>query len=159
MKKEEKIMKDDLTEREKRMSEMLIGTTVALGCSLIDKAGEEEASKVFSQLMEQRVEGLKTKGMLGKGFQVLADMVSMTAPVFQQEITFDTENMTCRITKCGLWEAGKRMGYGETPLCIRCKANSDTVLNHVLPGYKKTILKSLWKGDDECTMIYRKEKG
>ena len=66
--------------------------------------------------------------------------------------------MICKVKKCGFWEAGKRMGYAETPLCIRCKANSDTVLNFVLPGYEKTIVKSLWRGDDECYMIYKKQE-
>jgi hypothetical protein len=151
-------MKEALTEREERMAELLRETTVALGCALIDKVGEEEAAKVFSQLMEQRVEKMKSKGLLGKGFKALADMVLTTAPVFKQELTFDVENMIARTKGCGFWEAGKKMGYEKTPLCIRCKANSDTVLKYVLPGYKKKIEKSLWWGDDECYMTYHKEE-
>ncbi len=151
-------MKDDHTEREAIIAEMLRDTTVALGCSLIEKVGEEETAKVFAHLMEQRIQKLEKAGLLGKGFQVLADMISKTAVFNQQDVTFDVENMICRIKSCGLWEAGKRLGYANTPLCIRCKANSDTVLNRVLPGYKKTILKSLWRGDDECYMIYKKEE-
>ena len=79
-------MKDEFTEREKIMAGMLLGTTVALGCALIEKAGEKQAAGVFTELMEQRVEGLEANGMLGKGFRVLADMVSKTAPIFQQQI-------------------------------------------------------------------------
>ena len=151
-------MKNDLTEREAIIAEMLRDTTVALGCSLIEKVGEEETAKVFSHLMEQRLQKLEKAGLLGKGFQVLADMVSKTAVFNQQDVTFDVENMIAVTKSCGLWEAGKKLGYANTPLCIRCKANSDTVLSHVLPGYKKKILKSLWWGDDECYMIYNKEE-
>lgn len=151
-------MKDDLTQREAIIAEMLRETTVALGCALIEKASEEETAEVFAHLMEKKLERVEKEGLVGKGFQVLADMVSKTAAFNQQDVTFDIENMICRVKSCGLWEAGKKLGYANTPLCIRCKANSDTVLNRVLPGYKKTILKSLWRGDDECYMIYRKEE-
>jgi len=72
---------------------MLRETTVALGCSLIEKAGEEETAKVFSHLMEQRLQEMEKAGLLGKGFQVLADMVSKTAVFNQQDFTFDVENM------------------------------------------------------------------
>jgi hypothetical protein len=149
-------MAGELTDREKQMAGMLRTTTVALGCALIENAGEKDAMKVFSRMMEQRVKALKDEGKLGQGFQVLANMVSMTAPIFGQEADFDVENMICRIKKCGLWETGKQMGYESTPLCIRCKANSDTVLNYVLPGYEKTMHKTLWWGDDECYMTYSK---
>jgi hypothetical protein len=152
-------MAGELNEREQALAAMLRATTVALGCALIEKAGEEEAFRVFSKMMDQRIKALKDQGKLGKGFQVLANMVSMTAPYFGQEVSFDVENMVCRIKKCGLWEAGKQMGYAKRPLCIRCKANSDTALNYLLPGYKKTIQKALWRGDDECYMTYHKEEG
>jgi hypothetical protein len=151
-------MKKELTEREERMAELLRETTVALGCSLIEKVGEEEAARVFSNLMEQRVERLRSKRMLGKGFKALADMVLTTAPFFKQDVTFDVENMIARTKGCGFWEAGKKLGYEKTPLCIRCKANSDTVLKYVLPGYRKKIEKALWWGDDECYMTYYKEQ-
>ena len=147
-----------MIEREERMAELLRETTVALGCSLIEKVGEEEAARFFSKLREQRVERLRSKGMLGKGFKTLADMVLKTAPFFKQDVTFDVENMIARTKGCGFWEAGKKLGYEETPLCIRCKANSDTVLKYVLPGYKKKIEKALWWGDDECYMTYYKEE-
>ncbi len=146
-----------LSENEERLAAMLRATTVALGCALIDKAGEEEAATVFHKLMEKRVQAAQESGSLGKGLAALATMVLATAPYFGQEITFDLEGMTCRVTRCGLWEAGKEMGYKDTPLCIRCKANSDTVLKYVLPGYKKRIHKRLWTGDEECYMTYYRE--
>ena len=145
-------------QREEIMAEMLRDTTVALGCALIEKVGEDEAAKVFEKMMEWRLARLRKQGALGKGFQVLAGMVSKTAPIFAQDITFDVEKMICCVKKCGLWESGKKLGYEKVPLCIRCKANSDTVLGYVLPGYKKTIVKSLWWGDDECYMVYNKEE-
>jgi len=151
-------MSDGMTSRESVMAQMLRDTTVALGCELIKQAGEEAAVAVFAGMMKGRVQALQEAGALGTGFQVLADMVSKTASIFGQEVTFDVENMICRVTKCGLCESGRRMGYETTPLCIRCKANSDTVLEYVLPGYAKTIEKSLWWGDDECYMVYKKEK-
>lgn len=151
-------MEKKLTERELMLAVMLRETTVALGCELIKKVGGNEASQIFGKLMKRRVDKMKEDGVLGEGFQVLADMVSKTAPFLGQDITFDVENMICRVKGCGLWEAGKKLGYGKTPLCIRCKANSDTVLACVLPGHKKTIKKSLWWGDDECYMVYKKEK-
>lgn len=143
-----------LSQDEERLAALLRATTVALGCTLIQRAGEEEAARVFERLMEKRLEGLRDSGMLGTGFQALAKMVSATAPYFGQEIVFDLKNMTCRVTKCGLWEVGKEMGYGDTPLCIRCKVNSDTVLRHVLPGYRKRIVRSLWTGGEDCYMTY-----
>jgi len=36
---------------------------------------------------------MEKAGLLGKGFQVLADMVSKTAVFNQQDFTFDVENM------------------------------------------------------------------
>lgn len=149
-------MEKQWTDRERMLAGMLRETTAALGCELIKRVGEHEASQVFGMMMQSRVDKMREDGLLGPGFQVLADMVSKTAPVFGQDITFDVENKICRIKRCGLWEAGKRLGYEKTPLCIRCKANSDTVLAHVLPGYRKTIVKSLWWGDDECYMVYKK---
>jgi hypothetical protein len=151
-------MEKQWTDRERMLAVMFRETTVALGCELIKRVGENEASQVFGMMMQRRVDKMKEDGLLGSGFQVLVDMVSKTAPFFGQDITFDVENMICKIRGCGLWEAGKKLGYAKTPLCIRCKANSDTVLAHVLPGYRKTIVKSLWWGDDECYMIYKKEK-
>jgi len=151
-------MSNGMTKREEIMAQMLCDTTVALGCELIERVGEEEAAAVFGKMMKGRVRTLQDSGGLGKGFQVLAGMVSKTAPIFGQDITFDVESMICRVKKCGLWESGKKLGYEKVPLCIRCKANSDTVLGYVLPGYKKTIVKSLWWGDDECYMVYNKEE-
>lgn len=151
-------MSDGMTGKEAMMAQMLRDTTVALGCELIKQVGEERAAAVFAGMMRGRVQALNDSGSLGSGFQVLADMVSKTAPIFGQKLTFDVDNMICRVTKCGLCESGRKLGYEKTPLCIRCKANSDTVLGYVLPGYTKTIEKSLWWGDDECYMVYKRDK-
>ena len=147
-----------LTEREKGIAETLRETLVVLGCSLIRAAGEESAARAFEELAESRIQKLKNAGKLGKGFEDFAKGILMMAPVLDEELHWDIENKRLRITKCGLWEAGKRLGYQDTPLCIRCKATSDAFLKYMLPGYKKQILKSLWKGDSECDMIYTKEE-
>ncbi len=147
----------ELTEREKAIAETLRETLVVLGCSLIREAGEETARKAFEELAESRIKKLKDAGKLGKGFGDFAKGILMTAPLLDEELHWDIENKKLRITKCGLWEAGKELGYADTPVCIRCQATSDAFLKYMVPGYKKTILKTLWKGDDECYMIYTKE--
>ena len=147
----------ELTESEKAIAETLRETLVVLGCSLIREAGEEAARKAFAELAESRVQKLKDAGRLGKGFEDFAKGILMTAPLLDEELQWDIENKKLRITKCGLWEAGKKLGYEDTPMCIRCQATSDAFLKYMVPGYIKTILKSLWKGDDECYMIYTKE--
>jgi len=101
---------------------------------------------------------LKNAGKLGKSFQDFANGILMTAPLLDEELNWDIENKVLRIMKCGLWEAAKKLGYEDVPLCIRCKATSDAFLDEMLPGYKKTIHKSLWKGDNECYMTYVKEE-
>ena len=148
----------ELTEREKAAIETSRETVVVLGCSLIREAGEEAAAKAFTELAESRIQKLKDAGKLGKGFQDFAKGIVMSAPGLEEAFHWDIENKKLRMTKCALWEASKKLGYADTPLCIRCKAVSDTFLKYMVPGYKKTILKSLWKGDDECYMIYRKEE-
>jgi hypothetical protein len=147
----------ELTEREKGIAETLIETLVVLGCSLIRERGEEAARKAFEELAESRIAKLKNAGKLGKGFEDFAKGILMTAPLLDEELHWDIENKKLRITKCGLWEAAKKLGYEDTPMCIRCKATSDAFLKYMLPGYKKTIVKSLWKGNDECYMTYAKE--
>ena len=151
-------MDEKLTEREEQMAAILRATTVALGCRLIREIGEEETAKVFADVMNKKLDQMKKEGTLGKGFKVLADMVSQTALFNKMDVSFDLENMIAVTKRCGLWEAGKALGYADTPLCRRCKANSDAVLARVLPGYKKKILESLWWGDDECYMIYEKDE-
>jgi len=147
----------ELTESEKAIAETLRESLVVLGCSLIREAGEEAARKAFEELAESRIQKLKDAGKLGKGFEDFAKGILMTAPLLDEELQWDIENKKLRITKCGLWEAGKELGYADTPVCIRCQATSDAFLKYMVPGYKKTILKTLWKGDDECYMIYTKE--
>lgn len=147
----------DLNDREKGIALTLRETLVVLGCSLIREVGEEIAATAFGELAEARIQKLKSAGQLGKGFSDFAKGILMMAPLLDEELHWDIENKKLTITKCGLWEAGRRLGYQDTPLCIRCKATSDVFLRHMVPGYKKTILKSLWKGDNECYMIYTKE--
>ena len=147
----------ELTEREKGIAQTLIETLVVLGCSLIRERGEKTARKAFEELAESRIAVLKNAGKLGKGFEDFAKGILMTAPLLDEELHWDIENKKLRITKCGLWEAAKKLGYEDTPMCIRCKATSDAFLKYMLPGYKKTIVKSLWKGNDECYMTYAKE--
>lgn len=148
----------ELTEKEKTIAEVLRETLVVLGCSLVKKGGEEAAAKAFKELAESRILKLKNAGKLGKSFQDFANGILMTAPLLDEELNWDIENKVLRITKCGLWEAAKKLGYEDVPLCIRCKATSDVFLDEMLPGYKKTIQKSLWKGDNECYMTYVKEE-
>ena len=147
----------ELTEGEKAIAETLRETLVVLGCSLIKEGGEEAARKAFEELAESRIAKLKAAGKLGKSFEDFAKGILMTAPLLDEELNWDIENKELRITKCGLWEAAKKLGYQDIPMCIRCQATSDAFLKHMLPGYKKTIVKSLWKGDDECYMTYKKE--
>ncbi len=148
----------ELTEKEKGIAATLRETLVVLGCSLIREKGEEVARKAFEELAESRVEALKNAGKLGTTFEDFAKGILVTAPLLDEELHWDIENKKLRITKCGLWDAAKKLGYEDTPMCIRCQATSDVFLKHMLPGYKKTIVKSLWKGDDECYMTYAKEE-
>lgn len=129
-----------------------------MGCSLIKERGEKVAGEAFKKIAESRITKLKSANKLGKGFEDFAKGILMTAPLLDEELHWDIENKKLRITKCGLWEAAKKLGYKDTPMCIRCKATSDVFLKYMFPGYKKTMIKSLWKGDDECYMIYEKEK-
>jgi len=147
----------DLTEKEKAIGQTLRETLVVLGCTLIREAGEEAAAKAFAELAESRVQKLKEAGKLGSGFNDFAKGILMMAPLLDEELHWDIANKQLRITKCGLWEAGKKLGYQDTPMCIRCQATSDVFLKHMVPGYKKTILKSLWRGDNECYMVYNRE--
>jgi len=148
----------ELTEGEKAIAETLRETLVVLGCSLIKEGGEEAAKKAFEELAESRIAKLKAAGKLGKTFEDFARGILITAPLLDEELNWDIENKELRITKCGLWEAGKKLGYEDTPMCIRCKATSDVFLKNMLLGYEKTIVKSLWQGDDECYMTYQKEE-
>ena len=147
----------EFTEQEKILAGTLIETLVVLGCSLIKGAGEEAAKKAFAELAESKAQKLKNAGKLGEGFQEFADGVTASTRPLGEELLWDIENKRLRITKCGLWEAGKKLGYEDTPLCSRCKTNSDVFLKYMVPGYKKTIFKTLWWGDDECDMVYTKE--
>lgn len=148
----------ELTEGEKAIAETLRETLVVLGCSLIKERGEKAARKAFEELAESRIAKLKAAGKMGSGFADFANGILMTAPLLEEELHWDIENKKLRITKCGLWEAGKKLGYADTPMCIRCQATSDAFLKEMAPEYKKEIIKSLWKGDSECYMTYTKEE-
>ena len=147
----------ELTEKEKSIAETLRESMVVLGCSLIREAGEETAAKAIKELAKSRIQKLKDAGKMGSGFEDFARGILMTAPLLDEELHWDIENKELRITKCGLWEAGEKLGYADTPMCIRCQATSDAFLKEMVPGYKKEIIKSLWRGDDECYMVYKKE--
>jgi len=152
------MFKPELTDREKGVAEVLRESLVVLGCSLIKEAGEEIARKAFQELADSRIQKLREAGKLGSGFEDFANGILMTAPLLDEELHWDLEKKELRITKCGLFDAGKKLGYQDTPLCIRCLATSDAFLKIMEPGYRKTIVKSLWRGDDECYMIYRKQE-
>ena len=152
------MFKPELSDREKGVAEVLRESLVVLGCSLIKEAGEEVARKAFQKLADSRIQKLREAGKLGSGFEDFANGILMTAPLLDEELHWDLEKKELRITKCGLWNAAKKLGYKDVPLCIRCLATSDAFLEVMVPGYKKTIVKSLWRGDNECLMIYTKEE-
>ena len=147
-----------LTEGEEAIAEVYRETIVVFAGTLIRLAGEEAAAKCFRELAESNIRKLKAAGLLRKGFQDFANGILMTTPRFHQELHWDIPNKRLRITKCGLLEAAKRLGYEDTPVSILCKATSDAYLDEMVPGYKKTIIKRMCIGDDECLMTYAKEE-
>jgi 7,8-dihydropterin-6-yl-methyl-4-(beta-D-ribofuranosyl)aminobenzene 5'-phosphate synthase len=66
-------MKDDLTERQEAIIEILRETKAALVHELVKKTDEEEKDKVFARLIEERLQNLESAGILGKGFQGFVD--------------------------------------------------------------------------------------
>jgi hypothetical protein len=128
---------------------------VVLGSTIVEKLGEEEAYKAFRKLAEIAARKLKAEGKLEEGFASLAKVVSNFSPILDEEISFDLEKITCTVTKCGLYETAKQLGLEKTPLCVRCKAYSNTMLEYAGSKLRKEIVKSLWRGDDRCEMIYK----
>jgi hypothetical protein len=53
--------------------------------------------------------------------------------------------------KCPWFEIAKKLDLTDPPLCEGiCKASTESKLRIIAPGFSKKIVKSLWKGDDEC---------
>jgi 7,8-dihydropterin-6-yl-methyl-4-(beta-D-ribofuranosyl)aminobenzene 5'-phosphate synthase len=62
-------MKNDLTDRQEAIIEILRETKAALVHQPIEKIDEEATARVFARLMEERLQNLESAGIIGKDFQ------------------------------------------------------------------------------------------
>ena len=147
-------MSNKLEPKIQPLASMLRQNIVVLGGIIVEKLGEEAAYEAFKKLAEITAKRLKAERKLEDGFTSLTKVVSNSAPIMGVEVSFDLNKVTCTVTKCGLFETAKQMGLEKVPLCVRCKASSNTILEYAGSKLRKEILKSIWRGDERCEMIY-----
>jgi len=137
----------------KRLATRVVFTSVGLGAALTKAAGIQALIDTQHKLVDALLQPESDK-LRGKGLKVYPSIIGPTAHALGIPLTFHTvtdERIESSTSKCAYYEAAKQLGLADTPLCEGlCKAVSESLLKLIAPGYSKRIVKSLWRGDDEC---------
>ena len=137
----------------KKLASRVVSTSVGLGAALTEVAGIQTFVDAQNKLFDAAFRP-QSGELGGKGLKAYPSIIGPTAHALEIPLRFHTvtdERIECSTSKCSYYETAKQLGFADTPLCEGlCKAVSDSLLRLIAPECSKRIVKSLWKGDDEC---------